>query len=91
MEVTAVVLYSGALATYEVEMDPSGKWVAQLSDYRGNTFNKPPEKVTLQKEGRHWVSFDADRGLADELGYAVEIKAKPLMDLRKREGGHPAG
>jgi hypothetical protein len=29
--------------------------------------------------------------LSDELGYAIELKAKPLLDGRKRSGGHPAG
>jgi hypothetical protein len=91
MEVTAVVLYKGALATYEVDMDPGGKWVAYLSEYKGRAPNRPPEKLTLRKEGRHWVSYEADRSLADELGYAVEIKVKPLLDVRRRDGAHPAG
>lgn len=91
MEVTAVVLYSGSLATYEVEMDPGGKWVAHLSDYRGNSYERPPERLTLQKEGRHWVSMDGDRMLADEIGYAVETKVKPLLEMRRRDGSHPAG
>ena len=90
MELTAVVLYSGALAQYEVSMQEGGRCCAQLSSYKGNPSHLPPQKLELRKEGRHWVSNEADRNLSDEIGYAVEIKAKPLLDPRKRSGGNPA-
>jgi hypothetical protein len=90
MEVTAVVLHDGALAEYEVELGRDGVCNARLSRYSGHPEHTPPEQVTLQKEGRHWVGNTNDRSLADELGYAVEIKAKPLLEARKRNNGHPA-
>jgi hypothetical protein len=90
MEVTAVVLHDGALAHYDVEIGRGGVCTAYLSNYRGDG-NIPPQKIILQKEGRHWVGNISDESLAQDLGYAVELKAKPILEQRKREGGHPAG
>ncbi len=91
MEVTAVVLHDGALAEYEVEVGKDGVCTAHLSKYNGNPDHTPPEQVRLQKEGRHWVGDTNNRNFDDELGYAVEIKAKPLLDARNnRPFGHPA-
>jgi hypothetical protein len=91
MEVTAAVLYGGALAHYDVRIEGGGECYAQLSNYKGSPSQFPPQQIRLKKEGRHWVGEGADRTLADELGYAVELKAKPELEMRKREGGHPAG
>lgn len=91
MEVTAAVLYDGALAHYEVRIQGERECFAQLSNYNGNPTHQPPHTINLRKEGRHWVSTDADLHLADDLGYAVELKAKPLIESRRRMGGHPAG
>jgi hypothetical protein len=88
MEVTATVLYEGALAQYDVAIKENGCCSAQLIQYKGNA--KPPEQIELRKEGRHWVSDKGDNSLSDDLGYAIELKAKPLLD-RKRIDGHPAG
>ncbi|HVK97862.1 MAG TPA: hypothetical protein VM368_08595 [Flavisolibacter sp.] len=90
MEVTAAVLYGGSLAHYDVQLENSGECYARLSNYRGNPTQQPPKEIRLRKEGRHWVSSDVDDRLSDDLGYAVELKAKPLLDGRRREGGHPA-
>jgi hypothetical protein len=43
----------------------------------------------LYKEGRHWISTDVDNQLSDDLGYAVELKAKPILEDRRRSG-HPS-
>lgn len=91
MEVTAVVLHDGALAEYEVELGGNGTCTAHLSRYKGNPTHTPPHTLTLRKEGRHWVSDTANRSLSEDLGYAVEQKAKPLLNQRNRMGGHPAG
>lgn len=90
MEVTAVVLHDGALAHYDVMIGRGGVCTAYLSSYRGNREHQPPQKVTFRKEGRHWVSDIDNNNLSEDLGYAVELKAKPLLEMRKREGGHPA-
>jgi hypothetical protein len=90
MEVTAAVLYDGALAHYEVRIERGGECYAQLSEYKGSRSHTPPNNIRLTKEGRHWVSHEADRVLSDELGYAVELKMKPVLESRKRGGGHPA-
>ena len=89
MEVTAAVLYGGQLAHYNVSVSSERECVAQLSSYNGSPAHTPPQQITLHKEGRHWVSYDTEGALPDDLGYAVETKLKPLFDERKR-GGHPA-
>lgn len=91
MEVTAVVLHGGALAEYEVEVRKDGVCNAQLANYKGQPDNAPPRNITLRKEGRHWVSDVSNHDLSDDLGYAVELKAKPILDARNRSGSHPAG
>lgn len=91
MEVTAAVLYGGALAHYDVRIRGERECLAQLANFNGNPAYTPPRTIKLRKEGRHWVSTDADNSLADDLGYAVELKAKPLLEGRRRDGSHPAG
>lgn len=90
MEVTAAVLYSGSLAHYDVRVESGNECYAQLSSYKGNTAQQPPQQIRLYKEGRHWVSSEGENQLSDDLGYAVELKVKPILDDRRR-GGHPAG
>lgn len=89
MEVTAAVLYGGSLAHYDVQVR-NGECYAQLSSFNGSPTQQPPKVVRLHKEGRHWVSQDVDNRLSDDLGYAVELKAKPMLEERRRSGGHPA-
>ncbi|HZH36273.1 MAG TPA: hypothetical protein VEX65_03305 [Flavisolibacter sp.] len=92
MEITAAVLYGGRLAHYDVQVESGRECFARLSSYNGNPEQQsPPHTIKLRKEGRHWVSDGADNGLSDDLGYAVELKAKPILENRKRNGGHPAG
>ncbi|HEX6335186.1 MAG TPA: hypothetical protein VFZ78_13225 [Flavisolibacter sp.] len=91
MEMTAVVLHEGALAHYEVSIGPAGECYAHLQRYNGRPENSPPRRLTLQKEGRHWVSDNNYNNLSDELGYAIELKAKPILESRKRGDGDPAG
>jgi hypothetical protein len=90
MEVTAAVLYDGKLAHYDVQVRGERECLARLSSFNGNPAHTPPRQLRLRKEGRHWVSSDSEGNLADDLGYAVELKAKPLLESRKRGGGHPA-
>jgi hypothetical protein len=90
MEVTAAVLYGGSLAHYDVRVENGRECYAKLSSYRGSPAQQPPQLLTLRKEGRHWVSNDSDIRLSDDLGYAVELKLKPLIEDRRRAGGHPA-
>ncbi len=90
MEVTAVVLYDSALAHYDVEIGRDGNCTAHLSQYKGNIENTPPQQINLRKEGRHWIGDTNVSSLSDDLGYAIEIKAKPLIEERKRYGEHPA-
>ena len=91
MEVTAAVLHGGKLAHYDVQIENNGVCKARLTDYKGSPENAPPRQIELAREGRHWVSNVANRNLVDDLGYAVEIKAKPLLEGRRRDGNHPAG
>lgn len=94
MEVTAAVLYDGALAHYDVNIEREGVCVARLSSYKGTNGQRPPERLTLRKEGRHWVSNEGDRYLAEDIGYAVELKVpQEIMQTvsRRRTGEHPAG
>lgn len=91
MELTAAVLYEGSLAHYDVRVESGRECFARLSSYNGSLIHQPPHNIKLRKEGRHWVSDDTDDGLSDDLGYAVELKAKPILEGRKRDGEHPAG
>lgn len=99
MEMTAVVLHEGALAHYDVEIGEDGRCYAYLQKYNGHPEHTPPRQLVLHKERRRWVA-DENHGhllqdnfsdLSDELGYAIELKAKPLLTERSRSGGHPAG
>jgi hypothetical protein len=91
MEMTAVVLHEGALAHYDVEIGEDGRCYAYLQKYSGRPENMPPRQLVLRKERRHWVADDNYSDLSDELGYAIELKAKPLLTDRSRGSGHPAG
>lgn len=91
MEITAAVLYGGSLAHYDVQLEGGRECFARLSSYNGNPLQQPPNTIKLRKEGRHWISDSADNNLSDDLGYAVELKAKPILEGRRRGGGHPAG
>ncbi|WP_121353315.1 hypothetical protein [Flavisolibacter nicotianae] len=91
MEITAAVLYGGSLAHYDVQVESGRECFARLSSYNGNPSQQPPSTIKLRKEGRHWVSDSAENGLSDDLGYAVELKAKPILEGRRRDGSHPAG
>lgn len=90
MEVTAVVLYDSALAQYEVEIGEDGSCTAHLCHYKGSSDRTPPEHIRLRKEGRHWIGDVNMANLSDDIGYAIEMKAKPLIEQRKRGLEHPA-
>ena len=89
MEMTAVVLYEGALAHFDVEVGRNGECTARLARYNGNPSVAPVQPIKLHKEGRRWVSQDINSNLSDDLGYAIELKAKQILEERKR-GGSPA-
>lgn len=91
MEMTAVVLHEGALAHYDVAIGDDGMCYAYLQKYNGRSENAPPSRLTLHKERRRWVADEKYEDLSDELGYAIELKAKPILESRNRNGGHPAG
>jgi hypothetical protein len=94
MEVTAAVLYDGALAHYDVNIEREGVCVAHLASYKGNNGQQPPQRLILRKEGRNWVSNDSNGHLAQDIGYAVELKVPREIMLsagRRRSNEHPAG
>ena len=91
MEMTAVVLHEGALAHYDVAIGENGQCYARLQRYNGRQENAPPQRLTLHKERKRWVADERFKDLSDELGYAIELKAKPFLEARNRSGGHPAG
>ena len=90
MEMTAVVLHEGALAHYDVNISDDGRCYARLQKYNGSAEKAPPEQLTLHKERKRWVADSRFEDLSDELGYAIELKAKPILEGRNRWGGHPA-
>ena len=90
MEVTAAVLHEGALAHYDVQVRGERECIARLSSYNGHPSLSPPPEIRIRKEGRHWVSPELQTSLPDDIGYAVELKAKPLIEGRRRDGLHPA-
>lgn len=89
MEINADVLYKGALAQYEVALNEDGLCSASLITYKGNMNQRPPDQINLRKEGRGWLSENVDGSLLDDLGHAIESKAKPILE-RRRDGYHPA-
>lgn len=91
MEVTAAVLHDGALAHYDVSIEQDGVCRARLSDYNHAPGKMPPPQIVLKREGRQWIGDGIDKNLSEDLGYAIEMKAKPLLDARNRTGSHPAG
>ena len=94
MEVTAAVLYDGALAHYDVNIERDGVCVANLASFRGHNGQQPPQHLTLRKEGRNWVSNEGNGHLAQDIGYAVELKVPKDIMLsagRRRNSEHPAG
>lgn len=91
MEVTAAVLHDGALAHYDVSIEQDGICLARLSEYNRRSGKTPPAEIVLRREGRQWVSNEVDKDLSENLGYAIEIKAKPILEARNRTGSHPAG
>ena len=93
MEVTAAVLYGGALAHYDVSIRDDGSCDARLTAFKGSAQNAPPQHLTLRKEGRRWVSNINDTDLPEDIGYAVEMKVPREMVgvYARKRGGHPAG
>jgi hypothetical protein len=94
MEVTAAVLYGGALAHYDVNIEREGLCVARLASYKGNNGQQPPAHLTLRKEGRNWTTNEGDCHLAADIGYAVDLKVPREVMLsagRRRSHEHPAG
>jgi hypothetical protein len=93
MEVTTAVWYGGKLAHYDVSIGRDGTCDARLTAFKGNAQSAPPERLTLRKEGQHWVSDVPDRDLSEDIGYAVENKVpQELMasTARRRDEGNPA-
>ena len=90
MEVTAGVLYDGALAHYEVDIRGDRECYAQLSNYNGNPTHKPPHAIRLRKEGRHWVSSDADQHLSDDRAERESAGSLRLDAAHHRQGARAA-
>ncbi len=84
------MLYDSALAHYDVQIGNNGLCTANLSQYKGSPDNTPPQRITLHKEGRHWIGDTNVDSLSDDIGYAIEMKAKPVLEERRRDFGHPA-
>ena len=84
-------MHDGAMAENEVQLRNDGLYNAQLANYKGSPEHTPPQNFVFRRQGRHWVSDIANSSLADDLGYAVQLKAKPLLEGRRRDSIHPAG
>ena len=76
MEVTAVVLYKGALAHYTVTKNCEQDYEARLLEYRGTVENGPPDVIHFVKEGRHCIGDTAEQDLMDELYSTVQYYSK---------------
>jgi hypothetical protein len=74
MEVTAVVLYKGALAYYTVSKRSEESYVAHLLMYNGDDQNNPPRLISFEKSGRHCTGDIEDQNLMDDICYAVKEK-----------------
>lgn len=76
MEVTAVILYKGALAHYTVEKSNGLFYSAHLIRYGGQACDKPPKHLHFIEEGRHCSGNSNNQDLMDDLCYT----AKQQMD-----------
>lgn len=74
MQMTAVVLYRGALAHYTVTQRGENRFVANLYAYKGDPANSPPRQLSLEKRGRHCTGSVENEELLDELYYAAREK-----------------
>ncbi|MER3463553.1 MAG: hypothetical protein C4329_03160 [Chitinophagaceae bacterium] len=76
MDVTAVVLYQGALAYYTVSRQGDGKYVAHLLNYSKGQELEPPQTIHFWNNGRHCSGNIEDDNLMDEIWLAVKDKFK---------------
>jgi len=75
MERTVTIFHEGALAHYNVLLNGDGTFKARLLTYNGNRTNTPPREFHLQKDGRRWSQeAGANKDLADELGYVIDMQ-----------------
>ena len=72
MDVTAVILYKGALARYTVSGQGSKGFSAHLLNYSGDPACCPPADVQLEKQGRHFVGTTRDEELMEDIFYAAK-------------------
>jgi hypothetical protein len=76
MDVTAVVLYQGALAYYTVSRQGDGTYVARLLSYGGAQQSEPPQTIHFWSDGRHCNGSIENEELMDDLWLAVKEKLK---------------
>ena len=76
MDVTAVVLYHGALAYYTVSRQGDGTYVAHLLSYGGGQQSEPPKTIHLWNNGRHCNCSIENQELMDDIWLAVKDKFK---------------
>ncbi len=83
MEVTAAVLYKGALAHYTVTPGADGTFEAGLLKYSGGEATIPPLRLVFRKEGRHCTGNSQEQELMDDLYEAVKMQQDPMGCLVK--------
>ena len=79
MEITAVVLYQGALAYYTVSRQGDGTYVARLLSYCGAQGSEPPPTIHFWSDGRHCDGSIEDGELMDDLWLAVKEKIREIQ------------
>ncbi|ANE50920.1 hypothetical protein SY85_10810 [Flavisolibacter tropicus] len=72
MEISAVVMYKGALAYYIVDKGSGQLYKAHLTRYGGAPINEPPSHLQFIEEGRHCFGNTNNQELMDELCYTVK-------------------
>lgn len=79
MEVTAVVLYKGALVHYTVTKQSDQEYVGRLLKYKGTPENEPPQVIHFQKDGRHCTGDTVEQDLMDDLYNTVQYQMKGIF------------
>jgi hypothetical protein len=74
MDLTAVVLFKGALAHYTVTLKSDGTYVADLLKYCGHKPDEPPATISFKKLGRHCDGNTEEQELMDDIYDAVQSK-----------------
>ena len=72
MEFTCAVWFYEALAHYHISKTGDTTYVARLLHCINQPAQKPPQKVIIRKQGKHWVSDHDNKSFLEDIQYSIE-------------------